>query len=647
MLEANAWGEAIPEPLAAFSHRVISPRNIEIEERRRASKVLPKRQVKRLAKRRDKLDETLKRTGFRRALLELQDQAALYRHYSEALDGEPTAEERARLEAGQMAARAEGLRLRSEYSSQIEIYREYKAICARLDDHAYALQREREIANLQEQLAKEASYFEQVIVETLARLGYKHEWRDKRGKRQVDKVRIARRDITGDQIWYKIETTRKTMGRGFKSVLPQGVRARDLVSDETCFELSTACQRQVTSVANNNGAWLILNRLNTIDGIKTYVTYEQLMRSYRASDRQYLPIPMGVGLRDEISWLHLAQYPHILIAGTTGGGKSNMINVIVATLISQHTPAEVQFTLIDLKEGLEFQHYEKIPHLMRPPVLTVEDAATVMLQLEQLRAQRGKLLAEARVKHLDEYNEVMERRGQPKMPRVIVIFDEFAAIDQPFAQDLKKSILASAIQLTNKARAAGIHLILCTQRPSVDVVPGHIKDNMAFRIAGVMPTQAASTTILGVGDAANLPLIKGRMVAMAGSLKWQLQTPYITKADIDTAVRKATKIKAEMAEGEGEKVLLPEAKGSIGFGPDDLLHLVMDDYQGQMNLSELWQQLKDTGLVSHGELHKLGKALKAEREFEYEGQRYRWVRLPGGKVTAKPLSDAEPAGTTV
>jgi DNA segregation ATPase FtsK/SpoIIIE-like protein len=175
----------------------------------------------------------------------------------------------------------------------------------------------------------------------------------------------------------------------------------------------------------------------------------------------------------------------------------------------------------------------------------------------------------------------------------------------------------------------------------VDVVPGHIKDNMAFRIAGAMPTQAASTTILGVGDAASLPLIKGRMIAMAGSLKWQLQTPHIKQADIENAVRLSKKWIEKLTSEEMQKEQLPEAKGSLGFGDDDLLHLVMDDYGGQMIFTELWQQLKDTQLVSHNDLHKMCKRLKQEPTFEYEGVTYRWVTQQGGHVLATPIKQLE------
>jgi hypothetical protein len=641
MTQRDEWGAAVPDPMHVFNHRTISPRNIEIETRKAESKILPDRTVRGLVKRRDQLKALLNSVNFWQALDEFQAQATMKAHLNEARIG-VTPEERAEIDGQIRAVEKVQARLRAEHAAHIDAWKEYKQIVDRLNDHSYAVQRQKVKDDLNKQLAAEASYFEEIIVRTWARLGYKHERLTGRGKREVDMVRIAETHIVGgSQIWLKIETTRKTMGRNFKSVLPYGVRVRDLVSEETCYELTTAAQRQITSVTNNNGAWIIVNRLNTVDGIKTYVTYADIMAAYRESDRMYLPIPMGVGERDEISWLHLAQYPHFLVAGTTGGGKSNMINVIITTLISKHGPNEVQFVLVDLKEGLEFQHYDKIPHLMRPVVTSIDGAAEVMLQLEQKRAERGKLLAAARVKDIDEYNQVMERRKQPQMPRIVVIFDEYAAIDNPFSQDLKKSIQASAMQLTNKARAAGIHLILCTQRPSVDVVPGHIKDNMAFRIAGAMPTQAASTTILGVGDAATLPLIKGRMIAMAGSLKWQIQTPHIKQADIENGVRIAKKWAEKLTAIEMEKETLPEAKGSLGFGEDDLIHLVMDDYGGQLIFTELWNQLKDTQLVSHNDLHKMCKKLKLETQFEYEGVMYRWVTQQGGHVLATPIKQLE------
>jgi hypothetical protein len=640
-MQPEAWGAGVPDPLHVFNHRTISPRNIEIEQRKAESKILPDRQVKHLVKRRDQLKALLTSVNFWQALDEFQAQATMRTHLNEARIG-VTPEERAEIDGQIHAIEKVQARMRAEHAAHIDAYKEYRQIVDRLNDHSYAVQRQKVKQDLEKQLAEESAYFEDIIVRAWARLGYKYERMNKHGKREVDLVRMAEAQIVGgSQIWYKIETTRKTMGRNFKSVVPQGVRVRDLVSEETCYELTTACQRQVTSVSNNNGAWVIVNRLNTVDGIKTYITYQDIMAAYRESDKPFLPIPMGVGERDEISWLHLAQYPHFLVAGTTGGGKSNMINVIISTLISKHGPNEVQFVLVDLKEGLEFQHYDKMPHLMRPVVTTIEGAAEVMLQLEQKRAERGKALAAARVKDIDEYNQVMERRKQQQMPRIVVIFDEYAAIDNPFSQDLKKSIQASAMQLTNKARAAGIHLILCTQRPSVDVVPGHIKDNMAFRIAGAMPTQAASTTILGVGDAASLPLIKGRMIAMAGSLKWQLQTPHIKQADIENAVRLSKKWIEKLTSEEMQKEQLPEAKGSLGFGDDDLLHLVMDDYGGQMIFTELWQQLKDTQLVSHNDLHKMCKKLKQEPTFEYEGVTYRWVTQQGGHVLATPIKQLE------
>lgn len=636
----NRWGEDIPEPMAAFNYRAINPKNIELETRRAQSKVLPKRELKRVMARKRQLDELLKATDFFTHLKEFQRLSGHRANLVEALV--QPGDDRERLQEDLAHTDQLIARLRVEHEASIRAFKEYKKLSDLVSDHTYAVMREEYAQKLNMELAKEAEYFQQIIIETWARLGYKHDMLDRRGRRLVHRVGISEMQIVGgDQIWLKIDTTRKTLGRNFKSTLPYGVRVAELVAETTCFELSTACQRQVTAITNNNGAWIVVNRLNTVDGIKTYVTYDEIMKGYRKSDRAFLPIPMGVGLRDEVSWVMMAHYPHVLIGGTTGGGKSNMINVIISTLIGQHSPAEVQLVLLDLKEGLEFQYYEKVPHLLRPVVTSVEEAAQVMLQLEQLRAERGRTLREVGVKDIDEYNEVMERRGLPAMPRVAVVFDEFGAIDTPFAQDLRKSILASAIQLVNKARASGIHLILCTQRPSVDVVPGHIKDNMAFRIAGFMPTTSASSTILGVGDAAALPLIKGRMMAMANALKWQLQTPHIKRTDIEMAVRKAMKWAENTIDGSTPRVLLPEAKGSIGFGEDDLISLIMEDFSGMMIFTQLWEVLKESGLVSYKELQTMTKKLKAEHEFEYEGARYRLVTQKGGHSAAELITDDE------
>lgn len=634
---ANQWGEQIPEPMSSFTNRAISPKNIAVEERRRTSRLLGKRELRRTVKRRDAIYAQLSAVGFWPAYDEFQRLAAARRNLSDALEGavngtrEPLLRER-------QAAEQEQARLRAAHAAHIELYQEWRGLCEALNAHTWAVKRAEYEAQVNQELAREAGYFEDILVETWARLGYKHDtlWRN---KRVVHKVGFSDIHITGDAVWYKINTTQKTLGRNFRSVLPYGVRVRDLVSEDTLYELSMGCQRQVTAVTGKSGAWVVVNRLDSVDGILTKLSYEQVMREYNKADHHLLPIPMGVGLKKEISWVFLSRYPHFLIGGTTGGGKSNLINVIICTLTALHGPDEVQLVLIDLKEGLEFQHYEKIPHLLMPIVLTVPDAEQVMRQLEALRTERSLQLAEARVKDIDEFNELMKARGLPRMPRVVVVFDEFAAIEDPYHKELRKSIQASAMQLTNKARAAGIHLILCTQRPSVDVVSGHIKDNMSFRIAGAMPTQAASMTILGVGDAATLPPIPGRMMAMAGSLKWQLQTPLISKDDVIYSVKKAMTYADDRMQAAAPRQQLPAATGSVGFGADDLLALVMDNFAGRMSHKDLWAYLKDTGLITYDPLRALYKDVRAQTPFTYEGVRYEWARQPGGHVQAETVED--------
>jgi hypothetical protein len=156
-----------------------------------------------------------------------------------------------------------------------------------------------------------------------------------------------------------------------------------------------------------------------------------------------------------------------------------------------------------------------------------------------------------------------------------------------------------------------------------------------------MPTQAASMTILGVGDAATLPLVPGRMMAMAGSLKWQLQTPLISTDEITYSIQKAMTWPDRHMSAEAAKMTLPEAGGSVGFGQDDLLALVMDKYHGRMVYKDLWGYLQPTGLITNAPMRKLIKAIQEDSPFMYEGVRYEWVKKPGGHMEAEEVEADE------
>jgi hypothetical protein len=617
-MSENPFALSIPEPNEMFRSEAIHPRNLAIEERRERARILSKAQVTHYAKLLKRIDEQLTEAGY-------DDLYASYRmarskwlnclDEREALPDDATAEQIEQIEEQIESHRIRLFRLSQDLQPFERVIVKRNDIRDMLKDHEYALQRERLLTDLRKEMAKEAINFAGIIVETWARLGYKYEYMH-RGKRFVDKVMIETTHITPDQIYFKIAVTSKGL-LGYKQLLPQGVKAQDLISEETLHELSIACQRQVTTPPREtrpNGAWVIVNRLSSIDGLMAYVTIEQVLNNYPHEDRVFLPIGMGVGEARVISWVHLAQHPHFLIGGSTGGGKSNAINVIICTLIQKHSPSECQLVLIDLKEGLEFQHFDRIPHLLTPVVKDIQNAAQVLAQLETLRQERAQEIGRIYAKDIDQYN---ARRPENTMPRIVIIFDEYAAIQ--ISKDYEKAIQNSVMQLLNKGRAVGIHLIICTQNPSVDIIPGASKANMAFRLAGKMPTKSASMTILGVGDAADLPDVRGRMIAMVGARIWHLQVPHVRESDLKKA------IEAAMQYPEADRIELPEAQTVAEFGEHDVIELALNYFGGKLSARLMWEMIKDQ--ISQRQMSTLVKQITSKKTIEYDGKVYELVKV--------------------
>ena len=200
--------------------------------------------------------------------------------------------------------------------------------------------------------------------------------------------------------------------------------------------------------------------------------------------------------------------PHLLIAGATGSGKSVCINAIITSLLYKASPDEVKLILIDPKV-VELGNYNGIPHLLVPVVTDPKKAAAALNWAVNEMTQRYKFFAEESVKDLDSYNELMRANQEPDkvLPKIVIIIDELADLMMVAPSQVEESIC----RLAQLARAAGMHLIVATQRPSVDVVTGLIKANIPSRIAFSVSSQVDSRTILDVGGAEKL-LGKGDML---------------------------------------------------------------------------------------------------------------------------------------
>jgi S-DNA-T family DNA segregation ATPase FtsK/SpoIIIE len=242
--------------------------------------------------------------------------------------------------------------------------------------------------------------------------------------------------------------------------------------------------------------------------------------------------PLSVWLGKDISgaavWADLARMPHILIAGTTGSGKSGCINTILTSILLRATPDEVRMILIDPKR-IELNFYERIPHLLTPVVSSPKEAAAVLLNVVTEMERRYERLSQVRARSLPEANRAFRKRGEEELPYLLVVIDELADLMMVSPQDVEDSI----IRLAQKSRAVGIHLVLATQRPSVDVITGMIKANVPSRIAFAVSSQTDSRVILDSNGAESL-LGQGDMLfkPLGTSRLQRVQGAYVTEEEV-------------------------------------------------------------------------------------------------------------------
>jgi hypothetical protein len=307
-----------PGPNTVFLNRVVNPRNISITEQAQAKRDQPltRAAIKQIRQEIKKLESQLKRAGYYQAKADYEDLTARYNELRielKGLPGKPEYEGRRQDIRQQMnTLQMRGRELRASIKVSIPLARQQRALVERLDSHRAAIEQAKLHTMLRRELAKEVTIFESLIIERWSQLGYKHEISIGK-KHKVHKVKFSEIHITPDQIFLKIDASMKTW-MGFKSTLPQGVKAMDLIQPDTLTELSISCQRQIQGKHTyNNGAWVIINRLGTVDGLLNYVTLEQVLNKYDAANHGFLPVPSGVGFGRVIHWIHITKHPHFLI----------------------------------------------------------------------------------------------------------------------------------------------------------------------------------------------------------------------------------------------------------------------------------------------------------------------------------------------
>ena len=277
--------------------------------------------------------------------------------------------------------------------------------------------------------------------------------------------------------------------------------------------------------------------------------------------------PLAVWLGKDISgtavWTDLARMPHLLIAGTTGSGKSGCINTLLTSILLRATPDEARMILIDPKR-IELGYYEHIPHLLTPVVSSPKEAAAVLTNCIAEMERRYERLSHLRARSLPEANRTLRRRGEAPMPYLLVVIDELADLMMVSPQAVEDAV----IRLAQKSRAVGIHLVLATQRPSVDVITGMIKANVPSRAAFAVSSQTDSRVILDQAGAESL-LGQGDMLfkPLGTSRLQRVQGAYVSEEEIALIVEQC---RSQREQELDESLLeLPEAFADDADGDPD------------------------------------------------------------------------------
>ncbi|WP_161881663.1 FtsK/SpoIIIE family DNA translocase [Deinococcus alpinitundrae] len=329
--------------------------------------------------------------------------------------------------------------------------------------------------------------------------------------------------------------------------------------------------------------------------------------------RARLPIILGKSIDGELMVGDLAKMPHLLIAGSTGSGKSVCVNTLITSLLYKYLPTDLRFLMIDPKM-VELTPYDGIPHLVRSVVTNPVDAAGVLLGAVAHMERRYKMMSQVGAKNLEQYNAKMRQIRETELPHLVIIIDELADLMITSPKEVESAIM----RLAQMARATGMHLVLATQRPSVDILTSLIKVNVPARIAFAVSSSHDSRTILDSMGAERLTGMGDMLFYQPGLVKpIRLQGPYISE---DESNRITEELRRQVFDDAFVELYGPDFDGGIESGgpshdkgnmdfSDPLLRQAAEICieEGQGSVSRLQRRLS----VGHARAGKLMDLLEA------------------------------------
>lgn len=431
------------------------------------------------------------------------------------------------------------------------------------------------LKKLEKVLKDEAKDAAMILSHSLARMGFCYKRLTAEGEIKVKRyVTFDVVSLQEDAIWFHIDMRH----------LPYSVTKNDLIKQDVIDDLSVSVGRRVgVRHEAETGVWYIIERASGRMGIPSHVKLSEMWERMPQTATG-LTVPIGMTNNRKLVYESIADFPHALVAGTTGGGKSNMLNVILCTLIRQNTPEKLQLVLVDLKAGLEFSFYEGIPHLLPIPEIAekgiVYDREHVLPMLSWVIGEgrrRMGIIGASGHKDISKYN---AHHRKAALPRMLVVIDEWADVRLSAHGKETEELLANAVQLL---RAAGIHFIVCTQVPSKEVLSMRIRTNLPTKLAFNCPDMAASLSILGntdafgVGDA-------GRGVYRCRH-QMIVQTPFIS----DETVRETVK-----AAREGQAVAI-STKHDVTI--QQIVEWGLQENQAILDNREVYKHFRERGIT--------------------------------------------------